>query len=695
MSKKHVLALLLILVAAVSGTGQSLLPETSDRISAALIRYFSPDKQAGYFKTIDSDTSGQLNTILNSGLRELSVKNYNKAVTSFTILLDEFKRKKDYNGLVMSATLAGLGRWLNHDTEKALQYLYSALDISKENRLISLEPVISSILGNIYLLKNDTAHARSFLSDAWKKRKRTDRELFAVLIESAGEIALQHNQYRLSEVYFRNQLTLANESGEKQQQAKALLNLGLTRFKHGDFAGAVNYLDQSMGLEMRLPVIRLKKDALLKAASFYSFTKEYTKADAYHERYRALKDSLEHQMGISDEQKLPAQLISEQQHLIRLLESGSEESPRLIDQSDLELSRQSTAIDMERQIKETVLEELNVAMIEKREKENELLELQHKQAEQELELRKKEIALEKNKRLIVLLIAAGLIIATISFFIYNRYRYKKKTTEELHSAFNQLKSAQDQLIHSQKMASLGQITAGIAHEIQNPLNFVNNFSEISVALIQKVKDKPAAEQGETLQLIESNLKKINEYGKRASDIIKSMLLHSRRKSDDYQSVKINSLVQSSAQFAMTAFHSKHPSFTFNYIERPDRNDPVVSVIQQEISRVIVNLITNALQAMQENQSGTETFKPELIVSTLLQKDKVEVRICNNGPGIRDEFKDKIFTPFFTTKPAGSGTGLGLSISYDIITKGHKGEMYFTSETGKTCFVFTLSVTGNV
>ena len=246
----------------------------------------------------------------------------------------------------------------------------------------------------------------------------------------------------------------------------------------------------------------------------------------------------------------------------------------------------------------------------------------------------------------------------------------------------ELKSAQAQLIQSEKMASLGELTAGIAHEIQNPLNFVNNFSELSNELIVEIEEERSRNQesrdenlvSEILSDIKQNLEKINHHGKRAADIVKGMLQHSRTSTGQKEPTDINALADEYLRLAYHGLRAKDKSFNADFKTDFDPTLPKINVIPQDIGRVLLNLINNAFYAVNErSKKGEEGYKPIVSVSTAKVSDKLEIKVADNGPGIPDSIKDKIFQPFFTTKPTGSGTGLGLSLSYDIV-KAHGGEL---------------------
>jgi signal transduction histidine kinase len=268
--------------------------------------------------------------------------------------------------------------------------------------------------------------------------------------------------------------------------------------------------------------------------------------------------------------------------------------------------------------------------------------------------------------------------------------------EELENALVELKTTQKQLIQSEKMASLGELTAGIAHEIQNPLNFVNNFSEVSVELIDEMRDElKAGNESLVLELakdLENNLSKISHHGKRAEAIVKGMLQHSRSSSGIREPTNINSLADEYLRLSYHGLRAKDKSFNASMKTSFDEQIGMVPVIPQDIGRVFLNLFTNAFYSVANKKKVMgigAPYEPTVLVETkLLQgagsngENIVSVRVKDNGLGISQQVIDKIYQPFFTTKPSGEGTGLGLSLSYDIINKGHHGKITVSSKEGE-------------
>jgi signal transduction histidine kinase len=267
-------------------------------------------------------------------------------------------------------------------------------------------------------------------------------------------------------------------------------------------------------------------------------------------------------------------------------------------------------------------------------------------------------------------------------------------TSELKESLENLKATQSQLIQSEKMASLGELTAGIAHEIQNPLNFVNNFSEVSNELIDEMNeelDKGDIEEAKAISGdIKQNLEKINHHGKRADAIVKGMLQHSRSNSGQKEPMDINALADEYLRLAYHGLRAKDKSFNAEIITDFDKTIGKVNVIPQDIGRVILNLVSNAFYAVHEKQKRVgENYDPTVTVTTKKSNNSLYITVEDNGNGITEAIKEKIFQPFFTTKPTGQGTGLGLSLSYDIV-KAHGGALEMISELNKgTTFKIVL------
>ena len=272
------------------------------------------------------------------------------------------------------------------------------------------------------------------------------------------------------------------------------------------------------------------------------------------------------------------------------------------------------------------------------------------------------------------------------------FEAEQQRTRELRKSLEELRTAQDRLVQTEKLASLGQLTAGIAHEIKNPLNFVNNFSSVSIELIDELRQaldgakldkKRRAEINEIAEILQGNLDKVVQHGKRADSIVKNMLLHSRAGSGEHRPVDINAIVEESLNLAYHGARAEKQGFNITLERSFDPAAGEIDLFPQEITRVLLNLISNGFYAATKRKAEANGggYEPTLTAATKNLGDSVEIRIRDNGTGIPPEVKEKMFNPFFTTKPAGEGTGLGLSLSHDIIVKQHGGTIEVDTEPG--------------
>jgi signal transduction histidine kinase len=279
---------------------------------------------------------------------------------------------------------------------------------------------------------------------------------------------------------------------------------------------------------------------------------------------------------------------------------------------------------------------------------------------------------------------------------------ERRKTEELAKALEQLKATQARLVVQEKLASLGALSAGIAHEIKNPLNFIVNFAQLGVEMAAELREELQKQPGlrdsaafgdvaDLLTNLEQNIGKIREHGQRADGVVRSMLLHARGRTGERRPTDLNALLAQAVGLAYHGLRAQNPSFNVTLEADYDGSLGPVAVVAEDLSRVFLNLVNNACYAAhQKQQAAGAGFAPTVVVGTRDRDDRVEIRVRDNGDGVPPAVRDKLFQPFFTTKPPGSGTGLGLSISYEIVVHGHQGDLRVESEEGGFAeFVVTL------
>ncbi|HZY37214.1 MAG TPA: ATP-binding protein [Mucilaginibacter sp.] len=321
--------------------------------------------------------------------------------------------------------------------------------------------------------------------------------------------------------------------------------------------------------------------------------------------------------------------------------------------------------------------------------------------QQELEKQQEQAAIRLK---MYVLICVLLIILIVTFLQWRNSRHRKQANlrlqeqkEEIEAALDQLQLTQKQLIQSEKMASLGELTAGIAHEIQNPLNFVNNFSEVNIELISEMQTELESgtkeEVIEILEDVKQNLEKISHHGKRADGIVKGMLQHSRASSNIKEPTDINKLADEYLRLTYHGLRAKDKTFNSELITHFADNLPKVNVVPQDIGRALLNLFTNAFYAVHQKQKkAMPNYQPTVTLSTGMIDALIVISVKDNGDGVSEDIREKIMQPFFTTKPTGEGTGLGLSLSYEIVVNGHGGTIEIDSKEGEyTEFIIKLPI----
>ncbi|MBK9636978.1 MAG: hypothetical protein IPO63_03865 [Bacteroidetes bacterium] len=626
------------------------------------------------------------------GMHLLMKNQAQNALPYFSQALETAVQSKDVKTEIEIFAKIGLAYRLLKQNEKALDYFKEAHQKIASQASRETDDYLLSQLAQVSFELNDFKSAEEYysrVSKSFASQKKTT--LAAISLNSLGELQLRNNDYNKSLESFKSALN--NNLSPHENTLNGILhrNLGLVYFKRGKFELALEEFNKSLTFDNQLLVHQLTKDACMQLFTLYSYQNNFEKADAFHEKYISIKESLgkRSKVKLNDfENKWQAR---EKELVIDLLKKQHQNSSSSDGEQQLELSQLITKTDVELNQKDEALE-VKTAEVEQLTKEKVVQ--QRDMARQELQLAK-----QKNFKNLLM----GLSIAALAFlaFLYNRYLFKKKSNlklqasnTELENTLKQLRETQDQLLQSEKMASLGLLTAGIAHEIQNPLNFVVNFSEGTLDVVSELLEaKSEQEKAELAKELNESLKKIHHHGKRAERIVKSMLQHSREGSGEKELVEINQLLYESVNLAYHGVRATHKDFQCTLKEQFESTIPPFYMIPQDLSRVFLNIANNAFYALREKSATNPSFKSELIITTALRDNQVEIRIKDNGIGIPKEKADKIFQPFFTTKPSGQGTGLGLSMSYDIITKSHQGKIEIQSiENEYTEFIIQLPLT---
>lgn len=550
---------------------------------------------------------------------------------------------------------------------ESLRYQFEALEIGEQLKDTSNIAFALNRIGNIYMELADFKKANEYYTRS--------KELF----EKIGDIGMVHNEMS----------NIGNINNLMQQPDSGLYYLRIV-YEAAQKSGDRNKYTRPEMLFRMGNAYRMKGD---KEQAMDYYKRGIAEANLDNDIRNLAMNNL-FLATLYDEMKLPDSAIRYAYHAIQ---TGRTISFR---KGVYEASSLLSGIFKNRNQDDSAFKYLSIAYAEKdsltgpkRFQELQRIILDKQQQERDAEANR--IA-DRNKQRQWALIAGLAVFLFIAAILYRNNKQKQKANLILESTLGHLKSTQSQLVHAEKMASLGELTAGIAHEIQNPLNFVNNFSEVNTELINELVDE--VEKGNTAEVkllatdIKENSEKIKHHGKRADAIVKGMLQHSGKGSGKKEPTDINALADEYLRLAYHGLRARDNSFTAAMKTDFDPFIGDASIVPQDIGRVILNLITNAFYAVNERKKQQEPgFEPAVSVSTKKFADRIEIMVKDNGMGIPQKVLDKIFQPFFTTKPTGQGTGLGLSLSYDIV-KAHAGKIMVKTQEGEgTTFIISLPV----
>ncbi len=542
---------------------------------------------------------------------------------------------------------------------KALEMAFRALQIGKTNQLENKCEAALNAIGETYIILKDYPKALSYLQKQ-KSICEANGNIEALAYARKDIAVVFEEMNQLDSAIYYEQLAIQDFRKTGREEPQTYETLGDIKMKSGNSIEALNFYQKSLQISLNNNERRASASAYNKIASFY---KNINQPDSGI--YYASK-------GLN-ESKLISQKKTIQQAAALLSE--------LYEQKDTKESLRYLKIaDV---YKDSLFGAGNIQAIQ-------VLVTQEEEHQKEIAAAK----IKYQNKLKQYASFAGLgILLLIASILYRNNRQKQKANKVLETTLTNLKSTQSQLIQSEKMASLGELTAGIAHEIQNPLNFVNNFSEVNTELIEEMQqemDKGNLGNAKTISNdIKENEQKINHHGKRADAIVKGMLQHSRSSSGVKEPTDINALADEYLRLAYHGLRAKDKSFNATLQTDFNENIGKINIIPQDIGRVLLNLYNNAFYAVTEKKKlQSANYEPIVTVATRRlsspsgdRGSKVEIKVKDNGNGIPQKVLDKIFQPFFTTKPTGQGTGLGLSLSYDII-KAHSAELKVETKEGE-------------
>jgi signal transduction histidine kinase len=619
--------------------------------------------------------------LVRTAKNEEAVPLLNEALLLFE-LLDDLEGQAVANGLLAIIQRNG------GDAVASLKLSFKALDLSHKIGFRENEGSDLYFIGVTYKQLGNFEKALDYLYQSLHIFREDENRLFqSYPINVIGSIYFENGNYIKALEYFDEGLAIRQASLDKLGEAGSLDNIGFTHFKLGNYAQAISYCNQSLVIAESTQDERTQSNALLHLAEIYKQTGDIEKATKFSNR------SLELKKAIGDRRREVEMLL----FLADLYKSVDHNKVLEVLNNALKIAEETKMLDLFSRTHfhlsgyykqdgnyEEAVKHLEAHInLGKEFNKNAIgqkiltLEITHKAEETRKEA---DAAKQKNEELTSL------------------NKEIEDQRKKLENALANLKATQAQLIQSEKMASLGELTAGIAHEIQNPLNFVNNFSEVNKELLNEMNDElnkgNINEAKAIAKDVINNEEKILHHGKRADAIVKGMLQHSRVSSGQKEPTDINALADEYLRLSYHGMRAKDKTFNATLQTDFDSTIGKINVVPQDIGRVMLNLFNNAFYAGMEKQkelTDQQSYVPAVTIVTQKLTDKIEIKVADNGIGISQKIADKIFQPFFTTKPTGQGTGLGLSLSYDII-KAHGGEIKVQSKEGEGCeFIITLPV----
>ena len=600
---------------------------------------------------------------------------YEKSNEYFKKQIQILEKSGDSNSLGRSYSNLAIGYQMQGDYAQTLFYQQKALRIQEaQNNEVSQAYLLMN-MGNTFENLQDTLKAqKSFLKGIELSKKNEIKNVELYGYSNLASLFSTQNKWQKSFDYATLAADLAQKMGDESIEAASLAKAAEALLNLGKVDRAEKMANDALILAEKASQPLVIYQALANKGKILTKVNKFSKAVPVLERAINMLDNIENYNLNTSETYANLSICYENLGRYDNALSVFKISSKIKD-----------SIKADENIKKTT--ELSLTY-----------EFEKKEALAQAEQDKRDALSERTKmRQFYLILGLGILLLLgtgIALILFRNNKQKQKANLllkrqklKVESTLNELKTTQAQLIQSEKMASLGELTAGIAHEIQNPLNFVNNFAEVSSEMVDEIafelKKEKISEANDILYDVKQNLKKITHHGKRADSIVKGMLQHSRTDVFEKQPTNLNALTDKFFKLAYHGIKAKNQNFSVNLVSDYDDTIGRVNIVAQDVGRVILNLITNAFYAVEEKskRSNIPDYKPTVSISTKKINQTIEIKVADNGSGISESIKNKIFQPFFTTKPTGQGTGLGLSMSYDII-KSHNGELSMASEEGK-------------
>ncbi|MGZ3765505.1 MAG: tetratricopeptide repeat-containing sensor histidine kinase [Mucilaginibacter sp.] len=559
------------------------------------------------------------------------------------------------------------------DYGKAMQFYFKNLTLEKENK--DQYGIIQTYnnIGSTYVQKGEFKKALQYLklgqeklkiyTDTAAKINKRYTNIESYLLENLGQVFLKTKKIDSAEQYFIRSSKLSQKIGNNELYGIYYNDFGEVETARGNKTAAIKNFKRAIEIIMPFDDLSNLDQSYLDMSKTYSKFGQPDSAIFYAKDALASAQKGRFLQDVLNASKLLYSLYDDQHNIpeaYKYYKIASLTNDSLFNQDKV---RELLSIDFE-----------------------------EKQRQQEIAAQQQ--AYQDTLRT-YLLVAIILFLVTLAIVFWRNNRQNKKAKVQIQQTLDELRVTQTQLIQSEKMASLGELTAGIAHEIQNPLNFVNNFSEVSIELLDEMEaELKLGQTDDAIDIagdVKQNLEKIRHHGQRADGIVKGMLQHSRASSGKKEPTNINTLADEYLRLAYHGLRAKDKTFNSEMVTFFDEGLPLIDTIPQDIGRVLLNLFTNAFYAVhQKEKTAAAGYQPVVELTTGVKDGYIQIKVKDNGTGIPEHIKDKIMQPFFTTKPTGEGTGLGLSMSYDIVVKGHAGMIDVETKEGQYT-EFTISL----